>query len=247
MNDPVLIVDDVTKTYPVYGHLVGSLKHFLFHASKSLRSFRKSTFEALRNISFEVSKGEALGVIGKNGAGKSTLLGLIAGVLRPTKGKVTVNARVSPLLELGGGFHPDLTGEENILLNGVLLGMTKSEVMAKADRIAEFSELGDFIEQPIRTYSSGMLARLGFSIIAHLDPELLLIDEVLAVGDKDFQKKCISKIMEFKRNGVTIIFVSHSMPDVAKLCDRVIWIENHSIKQVGEPREVINKYLSYEK
>jgi len=246
MKDPIIVVDDISKSYPIYGHLIGSMKEFLFHARSSLKSFKKSNFEALRDVSFEVARGEAVGIIGRNGAGKSTLLGLIAGVLRPTRGRVVVNARVSPLLELGGGFHPDLTGKENILLNGVLLGMTKNEVKAKMQKIIEFSELGDFIEQPIRTYSSGMLARLGFSIVAHLDPELLLIDEVLAVGDKNFQKKCIDKIMEFRRNGVTIIFVSHSMPDVEKLCDKVVWIEERSIRSMGKPAEVIERYLKFE-
>jgi len=246
MKDPIIVVDDISKSYPIYGHLIGSMKEFLFHARSSLKSFKKSNFEALRDVSFEVARGEAVGIIGRNGAGKSTLLGLIAGVLRPTRGRVIVNARVSPLLELGGGFHPDLTGKENILLNGVLLGMTKNEVKAKMQKIIEFSELGDFIEQPIRTYSSGMLARLGFSIVAHLDPELLLIDEVLAVGDKNFQKKCIDKIREFRRNGVTIILVSHSMPDVEKLCDKVVWIEDRSIKFMGKPAEVIERYLKFE-
>ena len=246
MKDPIIVVDDISKSYPIYGHLIGSMKEFLFHARSSLKSFKKSNFEALRDVSFEVARGEAVGIIGRNGAGKSTLLGLIAGVLRPTRGRVIVNARVSPLLELGGGFHPDLTGKENILLSGVLLGMTKNEVKAKMQKIIEFSELGDFIEQPIRTYSSGMLARLGFSIVAHLDPELLLIDEVLAVGDKNFQKKCIDKIREFRRNGVTIILVSHSMPDVEKLCDKVVWIEDRSIKFMGKPAEVIERYLKFE-
>ncbi len=246
MKGPIIVVDDISKSYPIYGHLIGSMKEFLFHARSSLESFKKSNFEALRDVSFEVARGEAVGIIGRNGAGKSTLLGLIAGVLRPTRGRVIVNARVSPLLELGGGFHPDLTGKENILLNGVLLGMTKNEVKAKMQKIIEFSELGDFIEQPIRTYSSGMLARLGFSIVAHLDPELLLIDEVLAVGDKNFQKKCIDKIREFRRNGVTIILVSHSMPDVEKLCDKVVWIEDRSIKFMGKPAEVIERYLKFE-
>jgi len=246
MKGPIIVVDDISKSYPIYGHLIGSMKEFLFHARSSLKSFKKSSFEALRDVSFEVARGEAVGIIGRNGAGKSTLLGLIAGVLRPTRGRVIVNARVSPLLELGGGFHPDLTGKENILLSGVLLGMTKNEVKAKMQKIIEFSELGDFIEQPIRTYSSGMLARLGFSIVAHLDPELLLIDEVLAVGDKNFQKKCIDKIREFRRNGVTIILVSHSMPDVEKLCDKVVWIEDRSIKFMGKPAEVIERYLKFE-
>jgi len=194
------------------------------------------------DISFEVYKGETLGIIGRNGVGKSTALGLIAGVLKPSKGKVIVKGRISPLLELGGGFHPELTGKENIMLNGVLLGLTRSEVKNRMDEIIEFSELGDFVYQPIRTYSSGMYARLGFSVIAHLDPEILLIDEVLAVGDMEFQKKCLDKMMSFKKSGVTMVFVSHSMEDVEKICDRVIWIDNRSIRMAGSPKDVVLHY-----
>jgi lipopolysaccharide transport system ATP-binding protein len=196
----------------------------------------------LKDICFEVYKGETLGIIGKNGVGKSTTLGLIAGVLKPSKGKVIVKGRISPLLELGGGFHQELTGKENIMLNGVLLGLTRNEVKRKLDEIVEFSELGDFIYQPIRTYSSGMNARLGFSVIAHLDPEILLIDEVLAVGDTEFQKKCIDKMTGFKKSGVTMVFVSHSKADVARICDRVIWIDKQSIRMTGSPEDVVLHY-----
>jgi lipopolysaccharide transport system ATP-binding protein len=194
-------------------------------------------------MSFEVARGETLGIIGRNGAGKSTLLGLIAGVLRPTRGRVTLRGRVSPLLELGGGFHPELTGRENIVLNGVLLGMTRKEVAQRSDEIIEFSELRDFIDQPIRTYSSGMLARLGFSVVAHLDPEIILLDEVLAVGDAVFQRKCIQKMLEFKKRGTTIVFVSHSAADVDLICDRVLWIENHTLKKSGPPAAILGEYM----
>jgi lipopolysaccharide transport system ATP-binding protein len=238
----MIVFDRVSKSYPLYHHVTGGLKNFLFNLPKAVSSIKNSSFEALRNISFEVYKGETFGIIGRNGAGKSTTLGLIAGVLKPSKGKVIVKGRILPLLELGGGFHPELTGKENILLNGVLLGLTRAEVKSKMDEIIEFSELSDFIEQPIRTYSSGMLARLGFSVIAHLDPEILLIDEILAVGDIEFQKKCIDKMMSFKRSGVTMVLVSHSMQDVERICDRVIWIENHSIEIVGNPKDVIASY-----
>lgn len=242
MSESVIIFDGVSKTYPLYHHIVGGIKNFLFHLPTALSSMKNSNFEALRDLSFEVYKGEALGIIGRNGAGKSTLLGLIAGVLKPTKGRVIVKGRISPFLELGSGFHPELTGRENIMLNGVLLGMTKSEIKGKMAEIIEFSELGNFIDEPIRTYSSGMLARLGFSVVAHLDPEILLIDEILAVGDQDFQKKCIDKMMGFKMSGVTMAFVSHSMADVKRICDRVIWIEDHSIKAMGDPAEAIQYY-----
>ncbi len=243
MNEPVIIFNNVSKSYPLYHHLTGGLKNFLFHLSKGIRQMKGSRFEALRDISFEVYKGETFGIIGRNGAGKSTTLGLIAGVLKPSSGKIVIKRRVSPLLELGAGFHPEFTGRENIMLNGVFLGLTRREVLKKMDEIIEFSELGDFITQPIRVYSSGMLARLGFSIVAHLDPEILLIDEVLAVGDNEFQKKCLDKMMGFKKGGVTMVFVSHSMEDVKKICDRVMWFEEHKIKMVGEPEVVVRGYI----
>jgi len=242
MSEPIIIFDNVSKSYPLYHHITGGIKNFLFHLPKALSSTKNSRYEVLKDVSFETYKGETLGIIGKNGVGKSTTLGLIAGVLKPSKGKVVVRGRISPLLELGGGFHPELTGKENIMLNGVLLGLTRNQVKSKMDEIIEFSGLGDFIYQPIRTYSSGMYARLGFSVIAHLDPEILLIDEVLAVGDIEFQKKCLNKMMGFKKSGVTMVFVSHSMEDVERICDRVIWIDHHQIKRMGMPEEVLLNY-----
>ncbi len=242
MREAVIIFDNVSKNYPVYHQITGGIKNLLFHLPKAIRQLKNSKFEALRNVSFEVYKGETLGIIGRNGAGKSTILGLIAGVLKPSMGKVIVKGRISPLLELGAGFHPELTGRENIILNGVLMGLTRAEVLKKMDEIIEFSELGYFIEQPIRVYSSGMLARLGFSVMAHLDPEILLIDEILAVGDINFQKKCLERMNEFKKNGVTIVFVSHSMPDIERICDRVMWIENQTVKMIGKPEEIVKEY-----
>jgi len=240
MNE-IIKFEKVTKTYPYYGYITAGFKNFLFNLPKAIKSIRKR-FIALQDISFKVYKGECFGVIGKNGSGKSTLLGLIAGVLKPDRGKVEIKGRVSPLLELGAGFHPDLTGRENIILNGVLLGMTKKEVLKKLDEIIEFSELREFIDQPLRTYSSGMIARLGFSIVAHLDPNILLVDEILAVGDINFQKKCIGKIKEFKKRGVTIVLVSHDLDQVQSLCDRAIWIDNHKIRAEGDAREICNIY-----
>jgi lipopolysaccharide transport system ATP-binding protein len=242
MSEPVIIFDHVSKSYPLYHHVTGGFKNFLFHLPKALSSVRNIRHEVLKDISFEVYKGETLGVIGRNGVGKSTTLGLIAGVLKPSKGKVVVKGKISPLLELGGGFHPELTGKENIMLNGVLLGLARNEVKRKLEEIIEFSGLGDFIYQPIRTYSSGMCARLGFSVVAHLDPEILLIDEVLAVGDMEFRKKCLNKMMSFKESGVTMVFVSHSKEDVKRMCDRVIWIDNQSIRMVGAPKDVVLNY-----
>jgi lipopolysaccharide transport system ATP-binding protein len=243
MKEPAVVFDNVSKNFPLYHHLTGGIKNFLFNLPEALNSMRNNKFEALKNICFKVHRGETLGIIGRNGAGKSTILGLMAGVLKPSAGKIVVKGQVAPLLELGSGFHPELTGRENIMLNGVLLGLTRAEVVRKMAEIMEFSELGEFIDQPIRVYSSGMLARLGFSVVAHLDPDISLIDEILAVGDLNFQKKCLDKMISFKKSGVTIIFVSHSMPDIIKICDRVVWIDDHTVRSVGEPKEVAERYV----
>jgi lipopolysaccharide transport system ATP-binding protein len=240
MREPIIVFEHVSKSYPSYFHISGGIKNFLFHLPKAIGAIRNSRFEALRDISFAVDQGETLGIIGENGAGKTTALGLIAGVLKPSKGRVVVKGRISPLLELGAGFHMELTGRENIVLNGVLMGLNRAEVL---DEIIEFSELDQFIDQPIRTYSSGMLARLGFSVVSSLEPEILLIDEVLAVGDIHFQKKCVERMMGFKESGVTMVFVSHSMKDVRVICDRVMWIDHHVIKAVGIPKDVIKQYF----
>lgn len=242
MSHPVIIFDNVSKAYPFYYHVTGGIKNFLFHLPKAFKQTGNMKFEALKNVSFEVYNGECIGIIGKNGAGKSTTLGLIAGVLKPTEGKVIIRGKVSSLLELGSGFHPELTGRENIILNGVLLGHTRNEVFKKMEEIIEFSELREFIDQPIRTYSSGMVARLGFSVISSFDPEILLIDEILSVGDFNFQKKCLDRMLNFKKNNVTIVFVSHSMSDIERICEKVIWIEDHKIKMIGKPTEVVSIY-----
>lgn len=243
MREPVIIFDNVSKTYPLYHHFTGGIKNFLFHLPKWINALKNSKFQALCDISFEVYKGETFGIIGRNGAGKSTMLGLIAGVLKPSKGRVVVKGRTLPLLELGAGFHSELTGRENIVLNGVLMGLTRKEVLREMERIIEFSELDKFIDQPIRVYSSGMLARLGFSVVAHLDPKILLIDEILAVGDIEFQKKCLNRMMDFKQKGVTIVFVTHSMAEVKRICDRVALIENHTLKALGMTDSVIAEYI----
>ncbi len=235
----------VTKSYPLYHHITGGFKNLIFNLPKAIREMKAAKFTALEDISFEICEGECVGFIGRNGAGKSTTLGLIAEVLKPNKGQVKVNGRISPLLELGGGFHPDLNGVENIQLNGVLLGLSRKQVKEKLPSIIEFSELGEFIDQPIRTYSSGMLARLGFSVIAHLDPTILLIDEVLAVGDAAFQKKCMTKMEEFRSKGITMILVSHNTQDVERICTRVIWIDNHKIKMDGTVSQVIPEYKNF--
>lgn len=231
---------NVSKHYRLIN--TGGIKTFLFNFLKQIKTYQKSKYNALENINFEVTDGDVVGIIGKNGAGKSTTLGLIAGVMKPTSGDVEVHGKIAPLLELGAGFHHDLTGRENIVLNGILLGMLKKDIISKVDEIIEFAELEEFIDQPIRMYSSGMLSRLGFSIAIQTNPDILLIDEVLSVGDKNFQAKCAEKIFEFKKKGVTIVFVSHDVGTVEKLCDKVIWIENHKVKMIGNAKDVITEY-----
>jgi lipopolysaccharide transport system ATP-binding protein len=234
----------VVKTYRVDDSAALGLKYRILHFAQYLRDRRsRRAFTALDGVTFEVRHGECLGVIGRNGSGKSTTLGLMAGVYPPTSGTVTVSGRVSPLLELGAGFHPDLTGEENLLLNGTILGLTREQVIAKRDAIIDFADLGDFIRRPLRTYSTGMVARLGFSVVVHLDPEILLIDEVLAVGDEAFQAKCMKKMASFRESGTTMVFVSHDMESVEKLCDRVVLLDGGKDVATGPPREVIAEYV----
>ena len=245
MSDTAAIrFESVAKTYRVDDSATQGLKHRLLHLAQYLRDRRRRrAFTALDGVSLEVRRGECFGVIGRNGSGKSTTLGLMAGVYRPTSGAVRVDGRVSPLLELGAGFHPDLSGEENLLLNGVLLGLTRQQVLAKRDAIVAFSELGEFIRRPLRTYSSGMVARLGFSVVVHLDPEILLIDEVLAVGDEAFQAKCMRKMESFRSSGTTMVFVSHNLAAVESICDRVALLERGRLVTVGPPKEAVAEYL----
>jgi len=237
--------DNVTKRYPLYHHIGSGIKELIFNPRRALSLLSGKSYLAIENISFKINKGESVALIGRNGAGKSTSLGLVAGVIKPSLGKVHVQGRVASMLELGGGFHPELTGRENIRLNATLLGLRKHEIKRKIDDIIAFSELGEFIDEPIRVYSSGMLAKLGFSVITQVEPDILIIDEVLAVGDISFQKKCIDVINSFKKKGVTILFVSHSMGDISKVCDKVIWIENHKIKRIGSSEQVIKEYKDY--
>ena len=199
-------------------------------------------FEAVKNVSFEVSTGEMIGLIGRNGSGKSTLLKLIAGVFRPTEGKVHVTGSLAPLIELGAGFHHELTGRENILLNGLLMGYSKHEMLEREQRIIDFAEIGDFIDSPVKQYSSGMYTRLAFSVATEVDPDILLIDEILAVGDAGFQQKCFERLRNFKKAGKTIAFVSHAMSQVEEHCDRVLLIDRGSLVAAGNPHEVIETY-----
>jgi ABC-type polysaccharide/polyol phosphate transport system ATPase subunit len=198
---------------------------------------------ALKNVSFVVDRGEAFGIIGRNGSGKSTLLKVITGILKPTSGVVRVNGRVAALIELGAGFHPEITGRENIVINGIMLGLTKREIEKRFDAIVEFSGIGEFIDQPVKTYSSGMYVRLGFAVAVHVDPEILLIDEVLSVGDEEFSQKCIAKIQEMKYRGVTLLFVTHQLDQVRNLCDRALWLDHGEAKAIGDPVRVVDDYL----
>lgn len=204
----------------------------------------KGSFWALKDISFEVYRGETFSLIGANGAGKSTLLKLLTHIVRPTQGTIEISGRISALLELGTGFHPDLTGRENIFLGGALVGLSRLEINKNIQEIIDFADIGQFIDVPVRHYSSGMFVRLGFALATHVNPDILIVDEVLAVGDASFQKKCLEKIHEMRHQGVTIIFVSHDMNIVRSISDRVLWLKNGSIQQIGVPDEVIQTYLA---
>jgi ABC-2 type transport system ATP-binding protein/lipopolysaccharide transport system ATP-binding protein len=203
------------------------------------------TLWALKKISLEISEGESLGIIGHNGAGKSTLLKVVSGVIKPVEGHMHVKGRIAPLIELSAGFDPELTGRENIYLNAAILGFSRKEINSKFDRIIEFSELQEFVDSPLKNYSSGMVSRLGFSIATEVDPDILIIDEVLAVGDASFKKKSMERILEFRNNGITIIFVSHNMEEIRYLCSKVSWLDHGSIKMTGDPSAVTAAYESY--
>jgi len=218
-----------------------------------LEAFRKNEksngknhgeFKALEDISFNIGKGEAWGIIGCNGSGKSTLLKLIAGIYRPDTGKLFIDGRISALIELGAGFHPEFSGRENIFINASILGMSKKQIQKIFDEIVSFAELEDFIDSPVRTYSSGMFMRLGFSVAIHADPDILLVDEVLAVGDEGFSRKCKDKINGFKKMGKTIVVVTHNMGDITELCDKAVWLENGQVKDIGAPNRIVDAYLT---
>lgn len=233
-----LAVNDLWKSYRLYHERNQYLKAAILKGRRA----RYEEFWALKGVDFQVPTGSTFGVIGSNGSGKSTLLKTMAGILVPEKGSVTIEGRVSALLELGAGFHPELTGRENVYLNGAILGLTKKEVAAQFDAIVEFAGLPDFIDTPVKNYSSGMFVRLGFAVAAHVDPEVLLIDEVLSVGDESFQRRCAEKIDEFRRDGRTIVFVSHGLGQVAQLCQDAAWIDKGELKMMGPSAEVISAY-----
>jgi ABC-type polysaccharide/polyol phosphate transport system ATPase subunit len=241
MNEEVIRLKNVVKRYPLNRSLPG-FKEYILNWKKFHTQRKASYFQALKEISFTVHTGECVGIIGSNGAGKSTLLSLILGTARPTSGSVLVRKRPTPLLELGAGFHNDLTGRENIFINGVLMGLTASEVSKHFDAIVAYSGLNDFIDMPVRTFSNGMTMRLAFSIAIHTHPELLLIDEVLAVGDEQFHKKSKETLLSLVRSGVTTVLVSHELDSMEQLCSRVLWLDHGSIVADGEPRAVMEQY-----
>jgi homopolymeric O-antigen transport system ATP-binding protein len=234
----VITFDSVTKTFTLHarrmlarGYLAGLL-----------RRGHTEQFTALRNVSFSIPRGQTVGVIGVNGSGKSTLLSLVVSLCPPDAGTVTVNGRVAALLQLGAGFHPDLTGVENVHMNAALLGLSAQRTAQAFDSIVEFSEIGNFIHEPLRTYSSGMYVRLAFAVAIHVDPDILVIDEVLAVGDEAFQAKCTKKILEFKQQGKTLLFVSHNGAAVRNLCERALWLQHGELVMDGNAAEVVSAY-----
>jgi ABC-type polysaccharide/polyol phosphate transport system ATPase subunit len=243
-GDAAVRVDRVTKLYRRYGkkRTVGTLKSALLSGLGLKALSPDDAVAALTGVSFEVARGESVGVIGANGSGKSTLLKLLSGILKPTEGEVSVRGRLAALLELGAGFHPEISGRENIEINGLLLGLSKREIAARFDAIVRFAELTEFLDAPVKTYSSGMAVRLGFSIAAHSDPDVLLVDEVLAVGDEAFAHRCLEKFAEFERAGRTLVFVSHDLSLVASRCRRAIWLERGRVAFDGPAAETVARY-----
>lgn len=234
-----IVVEHVYKSFNIYLDKANSLKEKLLFWNRN----RKEKREVLKDINLTIKNGEAVALIGVNGSGKSTLLKLMTKIIYPNKGKITTNGKLTSLLELGAGFHPDFSGRENIYFNASIFGLTKKEINNRIDKIIEFSELGEYIDNPVRTYSSGMYMRLAFSIAINVDAEILLVDEILAVGDQHFQEKCISKMKQLKEEGKTMVFVTHSMNTVKQFCTRAVWLNKGSIKMDGDPESVIKEYI----
>jgi len=244
---PVVRVENVRKQYrkAAHSHRYLTLKSAILGGDLFKALAPGEVFTALDDVSLDLARGETLGVIGSNGAGKSTLLKIIAGTTKPTSGTVSVDGKISALIELGAGFHPEISGRENLFINGIMLGLSRQEVAERFDEIVAFAELEDFIDAPVKNYSSGMYMRLGFSIAIHVDPDVLLIDEVLAVGDEAFVHKCLDKIAAFKRRGKTILLVSHGLESVRRLCDRAVWMKDGQVEAVGDPPRIIDAYLEW--
>jgi ABC-type polysaccharide/polyol phosphate transport system ATPase subunit len=237
---PAIILDNISVRYRKFDAKIGSFKEYMIHVLRGNIKYKE--FTALNNVNLQVSGGEILGIVGRNGAGKSTLLKVISRVLIPTEGRVRLAGRVSPLLELGAGFHPELTGRENIFLNAALLGHTHREIETRLDEIIEFAELESFIESPLRTYSTGMMARLGFSIATTWKPDILILDEILAVGDEAFRQKCGVRMKKFRDEGTTTLLVSHNAENIQSMCSRAIWLDHGEIKAEGPTKQTIERY-----
>jgi ABC-type polysaccharide/polyol phosphate transport system ATPase subunit len=247
VTKPAIAAEHVSKIYRRFAHRnqLRTLKSALLTGSVLADLKPEETFTALEDVSFAVRPGSTFAVIGENGSGKSTLLKLVAGITRPTRGSLRVDGRVSALIELGAGFHPEISGRENVAINAMMLGLTRKQLERSYDAIVDFAELRDFIDAPVKTYSSGMYMRLGFAVAIHVDPDVLLIDEVLAVGDEAFTRKCLDKIAEFRRRGKTILFVTHSLGLVEKMCDDVLWLSHGKTHGHGEAKRVVDEYLTY--
>ncbi|MBI2833451.1 MAG: ABC transporter ATP-binding protein [Acidobacteria bacterium] len=239
-------VAHVTKIYRRYSRRrqFATLKSALLSGSLISDLRPDEMFSAVEDVSFDVSEGRTFGVVGRNGSGKSTLLKLVAGITKPTRGGVRVRGRISALIELGAGFHPEISGRENVFINGIMLGLSKREITRRFDEIVEFAELKDFIDAPVKTYSSGMYMRLGFAVAIHVDPDVLLVDEVLAVGDEGFTRKCLDKFGEFRRRGKTILLVTHSLGLVERFCDEALWLDAGHIRAIGDPKRVVGAYIT---
>ena len=243
MQEYAICVKDVYKSFNVYLDKANTIKEKLLFLSRNRKEKRK----VLKGINLNIKKGEAVALIGTNGSGKSTLLKLMTKILYPNSGTIEINGKLTSLLELGAGFHPDFSGRENIYFNASIFGLTKKEIDEKLNDIIEFSELENFIDNPIRTYSSGMYMRLAFSVAINVNADILLVDEILSVGDEHFQNKCIEKMLELKRQGMTMVFVTHSMDSVKKLCNRAVWLYNGEIRMDGDSNDVIKKYVEVTK
>ena len=244
-DDTAISLEGISKRYYLRSQRPVDLKTTLLHLPSFLwRDSNRKAFWALDGVSFSVARGESIGIIGPNGSGKSTLLKIVADLARPTQGKIAVNGRISALLELGAGFHPQITGRENAVLNAVLLGLSRREAEEALPDIIAFSELGDFIDEPMRTYSSGMYIRLGFSVAVHVHADVLLVDEVLAVGDAEFQQKCFDHIEKLRAKGVTIVLVSHDLGSVTRFCERAVLLHHGRVQVEGKSQPVVHEYLS---
>ena len=237
-GEVILSVDHLVKSFRIHHQKTNSLKQLLAARGRN----RFEDFVAVNDVTFDVREGEVFGVIGQNGSGKSTLLKCMAGILQPNSGSVSVYRRMGALLELGAGFHPELTGRENIFLNAAILGMGRREISGRFDEIVDFSGLHTFIDQPVKTYSSGMYVRLAFAVAINVDPQLLIVDEILAVGDVSFQRRCMEKFVEFRNEGRTIVLVTHDMGSIKNLCDRAIWLEHGKVVDAGDPSDLVEAY-----